>query len=231
MQVELFAPSFQPDKLMPLAHGGNKHVPLLLLQQEQDQEQEEDDVEHSELTEDVVAAESERIIAESSMAELCTPDNCLWAATWQFCPGAMLEYGEEHDAYHKRMNEARVTSYRVSCEILAEIDREHTIQTGDGDLWIALHPKPPKMQLEGLAAESELIHIIITDAIEDTENLREKRRTDLVKAWNAVVDCPSFENLQALKWYFGEWWWRNAKSWRLHCRTMRVDGRLDGCCW
>jgi hypothetical protein len=72
------------------------------------QEQEEDDVEHSELTEDVVAAESERIIAESSMAELCTPDNCMWAATWQFCPGAMLEYGEElHDAYHKRMNETR----------------------------------------------------------------------------------------------------------------------------
>jgi hypothetical protein len=61
------------------------------------------------------------------------------------------------------------------------------------------------MQLEGLAVESELIHIIITDAIEDTENLREKRRTDLVKAWNAVVDCPSFENLQTLKWCFGEW--------------------------
>jgi len=37
MQVELFAPSNQPDKLMPLAHGDNKHVPLLLLlQQEQE---------------------------------------------------------------------------------------------------------------------------------------------------------------------------------------------------
>ena len=121
--VELFAPSNQPDKLMPLVHGDdNKRVPLLLLSQAQE---EEDDVEHGE---------------ESSMVELCTPENCMWAATWQFCP--MLEYGEEHDAYHKRMNETREELRSIhgldaeaelanilSCEILAEIDRQHTIRT------------------------------------------------------------------------------------------------------
>jgi hypothetical protein len=84
MQVELFAPSNQPDKLMPLAHGDNKHVPLLLLLQ---QEQE--------------------WVAEDTVGMLCQ------------------EQEQEDDV--------------------------------------------------------------------------------LAKAWNAVVDCPSFENLQALKWYFGEW--------------------------
>lgn len=80
--------------------------------------------------------------------------------------------------------------------------------------------------IHGLDAEAELANIL---SAEIAAELKEMRANNLAKAWQAVIDNPSQQNLQTLKWYFGE---ANLPKARLEVAyqiggtqvTMEIDG-------
>jgi hypothetical protein len=60
--------------------------------------------------------------------------------------------------------------------------------------------------IHGLDAEAELAKILSAEIAREyiVSEFKEVRATNLAKAWQAVVNKPSVENLQALKCYFGD---------------------------